>query len=144
MKNACIIGILFTFFSVLISGPAFAGDEDIVLVGHQDITDSLTKEEVKQIFLGRKTRWTDDTKITFVIFNDKEIYETFLKTYVRKTPFQYKNYWKKQVFTGKGRMPKFFKHSEDLINFLSQTEGAISFARLQDIDTNVVKIIPVE
>ena len=89
--------------------------EHIVLIGNADIEDSLTSEDVKQIFLGRKTRWHDDSTITFVLFNDNTATPIFLKEYVKKTPFQYKNFWKKQVFTGKGRMPKSFKHPEDVI-----------------------------
>jgi hypothetical protein len=73
------------------------------------------------------------------------VLQRFLKDYVRKTPFQFKNYWKKQVFTGKGRMPKAFKQIEDEINFIANTEGAISFALLDDVTGHdTVKIIPIQ
>ncbi len=72
------------------------------------------------------------------------MYKTFLRQYVQKTYPQYLNYWKKQVFTGKGRMPRMFNDPQELMAFLANTEGAISFARGRDVvEPNMVKIIPV-
>ena len=123
---------------------ALAGDDAVVLIGHQNVPAKLLKEEVKQIFLGNKTRWADDTKITFVIFNDKETYKLFLKDYVGRTYAQYQNYWKQQVFNGKGRMPLAFKDAAELIDFLGQTPGAIGFVRPADVSPEHVNILTVE
>ncbi len=124
---------------------SFANEQDIVLIGHPDITDSLTPDEVQQIFLGRKTRWSDDSSITFLLYNHDPILEQFLKTYIKKTPFQYKNFWKKQVFTGKGRMPKAFKQLEGVLEFVAATEGAMSFVpRETAVEYDDVTIIPIQ
>jgi ABC-type phosphate transport system substrate-binding protein len=120
------------------------GQDDIVLVGNKNVPDTLRKEDVKQIFLGKKTRWQDNSKITFVIFNEKDTFTAFLKTYIRKTYPQYRNYWKKQVFTGKGRMPKSFKQPKELFAFLADTEGAVSFVTAEHIDLKLVKVITIE
>jgi ABC-type phosphate transport system substrate-binding protein len=122
----------------------YAEENPAVIIGHPEIEDTLTRDEVKQIFLGRKTRWGDDNKIVFVIYNEKEVYDTFLKEYVNKTIFQYTNYWKKQVFTGKGRMPKSFKTCEEVMEFVSATEGSISFVSAGDVDMNLVSILTIE
>ena len=63
---------------------------------------------------------------------------------LRKTIFQYTNYWKKQVFTGKGRMPKLLKTNEAVIEYITNTKGAISFVRAADVSTDTVKIIAIE
>jgi len=144
MKKGIVIGVLLALFIGFLSLSAFAEDEQVVMIGHASIPDSLKKEEIKQIFLGRKTRWANDEKIIFVIFAEENTYKTFLKEYVGKTIFQYKNYWKKQVFTGKGRMPKAFRKSDDVIKFMSDTKGTISFVMANDVDLNTVKIISVE
>jgi ABC-type phosphate transport system substrate-binding protein len=145
MKKRIIIGGIWGLLIVLAMFDVRAADEQLVLIGHKDVADSLKKEDIKQIFLGRKTRWANDEKILFVVFAEKSTYTTFLKEYVGKTVFQYKNYWKKQVFTGKGRMPKTFKTSEEVIKYVSSTEGAISFAMSQDVpDDDSVKIIAIE
>lgn len=143
MKQQVIIGMLLL---VLTGGAAFvwADENPVVIIGHQDVQDTLTQDEVKQIFLGRKTRWADDSKIVFVIYSEKEVYSAFLKDFVDKTIFQYTNYWKKQVFTGKGRMPKSFKTCEEVMEFVSATDGSISFVLADDVDTNLVTILTIE
>ena len=123
---------------------ALAGDDAVVLIGHKNVPAKLLKEEVKQIFLGNKTRWADDAKITFVILNDKETYKLFLKDYVGRTYPQYQNYWKQQVFNGKGRMPLAFKDPAELIDFLAHTPGSIGFARSDDVSPDQVNILTVE
>lgn len=145
MKKRIIIGGILGLFIVLSMLDVRAAEKQLVIIGHKDVADSLKKEDIKQIFLGRKTRWANDEKILFVVFAEKETYTTFLKEYVGKTVFQYKNYWKKQVFTGKGRMPKAFKTSEEVIKYVSSTEGSISFTMSQDVpDDDSVKIIAIE
>jgi ABC-type phosphate transport system substrate-binding protein len=131
-----LIGLL------MLNGPAEA--QEIALIAHKNVTATLTQDEVQQIFLGQKTRWKDGATITFAIFAEENTFTTFLKDYIKKTAFQYNNYWKKQVFTGQGRMPKTFPDGQALIDFVAETEGAISFARLQDVDpkrVNVLKVV---
>ena len=109
---------------------ALAGDDAVVLIGHKNVP--------------AKTRWADDAKITFVILNDKETYKLFLKDYVGRTYPQYQNYWKQQVFNGKGRMPLAFKDPAELIDFLAHTPGSIGFARSADVSPDQVNILTVE
>ena len=145
MKKRIIIGGILGVLIALSMLDVWAAEKQLVIIGYKDVADSLKKEDIKRIFLGRKTRWVNDEKILFVVFAEKETYTTFLKEYVGKTVFQYKNYWKKQVFTGKGRMPKAFKTSDEVIKYVSSTEGAISFTMSQDVpDDDSVKIIVIE
>ncbi len=128
----------------LFSLRSLAEQQEIVLLTSQNGPDAIKQEEIRQIFLGKKTRWADDTKITFVLFSDRAVLQTFLKAYVGKTSSQYKNYWKKQVFTGKGRIPQSFKRPEDLLSFLAEHDGVIGFSRRGDVDSERVKVIKIE
>ena len=133
MKGKTIVGILLVFITGLPLAQVSAENEQLVLIGHEGVADALEKDDIRQIFMGKKTRWADGTKIMFVVFADKEAYVNFLKAYVGKTYSQYRNYWKKQVFTGKGRMPQSFENSDQLIRFVSGTAGAISFISADSI-----------
>ena len=120
---------------------AFAAD--VVIVCNKNVPeDSLSKGEVKNIFLGKKTRWRNDEKIIFVISEASEAHKTFLKEYIGKNAFQYANYWKKQVFTGKGKPPKSFGTEESLLDYVSDTEGAIGYLP-SEAPGNTVKTIPI-
>lgn len=129
--------------SCVLSVP-MAEAQETVLIGNANVSDTLKAEEVKQIFLGKKTRWADNSNIHFVLFNKKDVYEAFVKNYVGKTYSQYRNYWKKQVFSGKGRMPKSFKNLNEMLEYLAGTEGSIGFMPLQEIEHDAVKILRIE
>jgi ABC-type phosphate transport system substrate-binding protein len=144
MKKYIVIGVLWMLLFNVLSLGVLADTKPIVIISHKNVTDSVKKEDIKEIFLGKKTRWKDNSAILFVVLTDDTVYPTFLKDYVCKTIFQYVNYWKQQVFTGKGRMPKSFANSKDVIQFVADTPGAISFVPEQDMDANLVKLITVE
>lgn len=146
MKRNCIRGLLLA--TLLIGLPALktaaaevAPAAQIVVISHKNVTDELKKGDLEQIFLGKKTRWADDAKIVFVILGEKATCAVFLKNYVSKTLDQYTNYWKKQVFTGKGRMPEVFATSQEVMQHVAATAGAIGFVPAQDADPNLVKVL---
>lgn len=116
-----IIGIsLFLFI-------AASGSGDIVIVCSKDVpVNSLTKDEVKSIFLGEKVKWDDSHKITFVLLMT-ETHDRFLEKYLGTNPAQYLQYWKKMIFTGKAGSPKSFKEPDKLIEYIAGTEGAVGY-----------------
>ncbi len=50
-----------------------------------------------------------------------------MKNYVGKSFDQFNNYWKQQVFTGNGQMPKAFDNVKDLVDYVSKTDGAVGY-----------------
>ena len=148
-RNAANIETLvFIIGFALFCGVVWRGDaeaQDIALIMHKKGSDemSLRKEEVKQIFLGQKTRWDDHSIIHFAVCTEETSLLTFLKRYVKKTPIQNQNYWKKLVFSGKGIMPKMFDDTQKVLEFVSSTEGSISFISAQAVDAQRVTIITV-
>ncbi len=92
---------------------------------------SLSKSDIKNIFLGRKIKWNNNDDITFVILKDSNIHRYFTQTYCEKKSFQFRNYWRRQVFTGLGRIPKSFTNENKLIDYISNTKGAIGYISLQ-------------
>lgn len=118
--------IVFALLVVLAPSLLFAGE--VILIANRNVPDdSLTKEEVKAIFLGEKTKWNDNSRVTFVVLKSPEEMDTFMKHYVGKSSFQFDNYWKYQTFTGKGSPPRAFENPGDLINFVAGTEGAVGY-----------------
>ncbi len=106
--------------------------DDLVVVCNSSVpVDSISKSDIQRIFLGKKTEWIGGNRIVFALLSDKgetgEITSRFLQDFLNKTPTQYKNYWKKMVFTGKGKTPKSFKTSSELIDFISRTAGAVGY-----------------
>ena len=138
--NSWIIIICIVFGSLIDS---MSMQNEVVMIGHENVPDVMTKAQIKQIFLGQTTQWDKQTKINFVLYTEKQTFKVFAKEYIGKTSQQYLNYWKKQVFTGKGNMPKVFDHTSQLIDYISSTKGAISFAPKAIVLPSQLKIITV-
>jgi ABC-type phosphate transport system substrate-binding protein len=109
----------------LVTGAAHA---DVLIIANKDVKDTaIKKADLKDIFLGKKVQWKDNTKIRFVTLKESDPHKTFLRTYINKSSQQYSNYWRKMVFTGKGRIPKSFATSAEMIEYVSGTNGAIGY-----------------
>ena len=119
-------------------GTAWAGD--IVVVANKGIGESsLSKKEIQSIFLGKKKSLGGTTvQLAILKGNAKDVHGRFLKTYVKKSPSKFKNYYKKLVFTGKGKEPKSFASEASLLAFVARTNGAIGYASA-DAVTHQVK-----
>ena len=107
--------------------PSWLCAGEVVLVANNSVPENdLSKDEIKAIFLGNKTKWSDNSRIIFIINTAAET-RTFLSDYVGKTPFQFDNYWKYQAFTGKGMLPRSFDDEKELIQYVANTLGAIAY-----------------
>ena len=105
----------------------------------------MTKKDLTGIFLGKKTQWPDKTAIVFVMLKGGTVHKQFLKDYVGKTESQFKTYWKKQVFTGKAKMPKDFKTEKAMIAYIAKTKGAIGYVGIKAMTgQDKIKQLPVK
>jgi len=118
-------GISFLLANCISANLSTAGD--IMIIGNKDVPVSeLSINEIRSIFLGEKVKWSNDQAIIFVILKT-DLHDAFLKEYVGNTASQYRNYWRKMVFTGKSKSPKSFNTPEELIGYVSDTGGAIGY-----------------
>lgn len=102
---------------------------------------TLDKKDVMDIFTGKRTRWNGSGKITLAILEDSELHREFLQEYVKKTPSQFKNYWRRKVFTGEGRIPRTFANEAELIDFITSTKGAVGY--ISGPTTKPVKVLEI-
>jgi ABC-type phosphate transport system substrate-binding protein len=101
---------------------------EVVIIANEKVPEKVfSKKDIKDIFLGNKSKFKDDKKIVLATLKDGETHKVFLKDYVSKTTSQYSTYWKKLVFTGKGKQPEKFKTEKELVDFVNKTEGAIGY-----------------
>lgn len=136
--------LLFACALVLMAIPANSGQPALVICNSSVPHDSLSSGDIQQIFLGRKTRWADDQKISFVLLKEGEIHAEFLKTYLSRTPSQYQAFWRKMVFTGQSGLPPSFSTPEEVLNYVAGTPGAIGYvpAGLSHKGVKVVAAVP--
>lgn len=129
----------------LLTGVALsAADEpDIVIIGNRTLPfDTLSRADLFAIFMQRLTMWEDEDNINIALLKDGDTHSRFLWTYFRKTPSEYRRYWKKMVFSGKGRTPMRFRTEKDLMAHVALTKGAVGYISTE-IKPSGVKIITI-
>ena len=117
---------------------------DITIIVNKDVPDEvLSKEDIKQIFLGKKKKWKDNTPITVVLGKTGEAQMVLLMNYVERTPSQFNNVWKRLVFTGEASFPRSFSDDKKIIEFVASKKGAIGYVTAGGF-SNSIKVIRTE
>ena len=137
--------VLFGFLVVSLTCAANATAGDVVIVGNKNVAvSSINKDMLKAIFNGSKTTWDDGSKIDFfVLVKGSDVHKSFLKGFLNTSPSQFERYWRKQVFTGTGSLPKAFNSESDLLSHVAANDGAIGYVSAS-VDTGSVKVITVK
>lgn len=138
------IRVMVTTLVAAILLPVLCLAGDVVVIGNPSVpTSVLSQYDVKNIYLGNKGTWDDGSELIFVVQKDSPVHEFFLKRYIQKSPPEFSNYWRKQIFTGKGFAPQSKTSDQEVIDYVSQTKGAIGYVS-SDKSLAKVKIISVK
>ncbi len=145
MKNRHIL-VLLTVLVFPAFVTAFANSADTkteIIVNDSVSVDTVKRDELKRIFLGKKVKWNSNQSIKVAVLKKGDMHENFLRTYIRKTSAQFNYYWKKLLFTGKGLPPKSFTSENEIIQYVSSTVGAIGYAS-SGIQKDGIKVITIK
>lgn len=117
-------------FLVLFTISAAIGwSAEIFVLANKGVPDKeLQRESVERIYLGKKSQWSDGTRVVPVVLKSGATHTAFVKKFLDRDASQFSTYWKQAVFTGRGMPPKSFESEAELIEFVSNTPGAIGYA----------------
>jgi ABC-type phosphate transport system substrate-binding protein len=139
MKKICFTLFLVVAMSVGIANTAIS--DDILIISNKSVPDtSLSSGDLQEIFLGRKIRWSNGTKVYIVTSKDVNLHKEFLKTYVKRSATQFARHWINVVFTGRGQSPLSFSSTQKLIEYIENTKGAIGYVSADTAIMNVKTI----
>jgi ABC-type phosphate transport system substrate-binding protein len=134
MRNKSTIVLLFGIFGLLMLGlpdnasTSDISDTEIVIIGNKKLPfDTLSTDELKDIFQRKKTMWEEGEKINFAILISGKTHRNFVRHYIQKTPAQYHRYFKKLVFSGRGVPPMSFRNERSLMAHVALTKGSIGY-----------------
>lgn len=137
MKKILIL-IALTLLANLIFATDFA-----VIINKDNSQVSLSKADVKNIFLGKKTSWADGSAISPVVQDGGDAHSAFLKNIVNKSSSQFNIFWKKALFTGTGTPPKSVSGDAAVIDYIKNNPGAIGYVSSSSVNDGV-KTLAVE
>jgi len=121
VKGVCL-GFILSFIMI-----AHAGAESLLVANFSVSESSVSKGDVKRIFLGKKVKWSDGQKIHAVILTSGAVHEDFIKKYIAKTAYSLSLFWKMAIVTATGIPPKSFNNESDLLKYVAETKGAVGY-----------------
>ena len=105
-------------------------DPAILIIAHNSVTsDEIKAIDLERIYLGKRTRWQDDSTVVPAMLKGGDLHEEFVMTYLDRTPSRFVTYWRQAVFTGKGVPPRSFADEAALREFVARTPGAVGYLR---------------
>lgn len=140
MIKKCTISIIcFCVFPFYFQNTAWGFDG--VVVSNVSISENSIKEsDIRDIFTWEKRKWSDGTPVTFALLVNKSTYKAFIHKYFGMSVKRYEQIIRNEIYINNYRPPKCFKTDEKLIQYVSETPGAIGFVS-REHDTFLVKPI---
>ena len=140
MKKAFIF-VFLLFALILFYGWATA---ECLIIVNKSVSETLfTGKDVKLIFLGKKIKWGDGTKIHKAGLIKGPVHEELLRKYIHKSPSSYSSFWKLMIVTGGGIPPRSFRTEEDVVKYVAVRPGTIGYIS-SDTKHNGVKVLSIE
>ena len=124
VKSALLVPVMLLSF-MLFSTTALANAVPIVNADHS--VDAIAEKQLKKMLLGKTKSWDDGTSVIIVLLEGGKTHDKFVKKYAGKTSKQFQNFWRKMVFSGKGKMPQSFATEEELVAFVAGNPGAVGY-----------------
>lgn len=119
-----------TFNTILMFwiGPVHAENSTVVPFSLEKKYHPLTREDLREIFFGRRTRWPDGTPLRVYVLPDQNpIHIRFAKEILGVYPYQLRSAWDRMVYSGTGVPPRTVESLEEMQKRLSQTPGSIGY-----------------
>ena len=130
-------GLLVAF---LVAGPfsALALDGAVVIANSSVAADSLSANELKDIYTAKTKYWDNGQAIIIVVLPDKT--DAALHQASGMDGSQFKTFWQRLTFSGRGSEPKKAADAAALVALVASTKGAIALVPADAALTGVKKI----
>ena len=119
--------------------------QDVTMVVNKDSQISeISAGDLRAIYMGTKTRFSDGTHAVPVTLKGGPIHEVFLHNHLGEGPEEFRAQWRKAVFTGQGAMPRAFDSEAAIIEYVAATPGALGYVSRMSSQDKVKSIAVVK
>ncbi len=89
---------------------------------------TITKKELKNIFLKRMAKWSHGEPIVPVDLSlDSSVRKAFTRDIHKRSTTSINAYWQKKLFSGKGVPPSTFREEAAVLDYVRNNPGAIGY-----------------
>jgi ABC-type phosphate transport system substrate-binding protein len=120
---------------------SFASLAEVSVIVNPANADAFDAKKIKRIYLGKIKAFSNGDKVTVLtLADDAPETEEFRESALNKSNSQFKSYWSKLAFTGKGTPPTEVSSSADMINAIKADASSIGFVDSSAV-TGDVKVV---
>lgn len=127
------------FLLLLLAGATAARAQ--VVVAHKSVpADDIDARRLLDIYSLEETRWKDGTRIVLFDLKGKHELKDQFYGFLGRRPADMRRVWMRFILSGQGRSPTLLQSTEDVLDQIAETPGAIGYAPLALV-TDTVKVI---
>ena len=133
--------LLKIIFTTILLVASFASLAEISVIINTANADSFDDQKIKRIYLGKIKAFSNGDRVNVLTLEDSAPEtEQFRQNALKKSNSQFKSYWSKLAFTGKGTPPTEVSNSAEMINAIKADSSSIGFIDSSAV-TGDVKVI---
>ena len=141
MKNFSL-KLGFSFVALFLFARSAAALDGVVLIANDSVSAaSLSAAELKDIYTGKTTYWPGGQAVVLAVLADNT--DAALKEASGMDASQFKTFWQRLVFSGRGQQPKKASDTAAMVALVASTKGAIALVPA-DADLKGVKKLDVK
>lgn len=139
MKNLLIILSIILFAGVTeVNAQSFQ-----IIVNEKNPIESISKDDLSDLFLKKKTKWDNGSDVTPVDLNARSATrEAFTQEVHGRNVGAIRSYWQQAAFSGAGTAPVERSSDADVISFVKSNPGAVGYIST-GVEAAGVKIISI-
>jgi hypothetical protein len=108
--------------------PALADNSTIVPFSLNRQSSKFTREDLREIFFGRRTQWPDGSPLKVYVLPDQNaVHIRFVKEILGIYPYQLRSAWDRMIYSGTGVPPIVVDSVEQMQIKIQQTPDAIGY-----------------
>jgi len=116
--------------------------EDYAVVVSSQNNAHISGDDVMKIFLGKKKRLTDGGEIVPIMQKTSAtISKKFSSVILKKTIAQFRSYWSRMMFSGKGYPPKQYESDVAVKKKISENKKYIGIITMSAVDDSVKVVV---
>lgn len=124
---------------VVFAPMAWAADY-VLVTNRANAVSSVSAQDARNIFLGKKSSWSNGEKIVVFTQTSSPVHSTFVKQVVGKTSQQFSTFWKKALFTGTGIPPRDLKGDAQVLSTVAAQPGAVGYISDSALNDSVKRL----